>query len=86
MPKPCRQGQRDCFQSVAEMHANRPCQKLRRERQRIRQNETGNDRANSQHPILLNLFLLVTLQLRRMAPSAILVLLPPSQTPVDMRG
>ena len=86
MPKPCRQGQRDCFQSVAEMHANRPCQKLRRERQRIRQNEMGNGRAKLRYPILLNLFPPVTLQLRRMAPTAILVLLQPSQTPVDMRG
>ena len=33
-----------------------------------------------------DLFPPVTLQLRRMAPTAILVLLQPSQTPVDMRG
>ena len=55
MPKLCRQRQRDCFQSVAEMHANSPCQKLRRERQRIRQNETGNGRANPQHPFFFGL-------------------------------
>ena len=86
MPKLCRQRQKHCFQPVAEMHANSPCQKVGRERQRIRQNETRNGRANSQYPFFSDLFLPVMLPLRRMAPTAILVLLQPSQTPVDMRG
>ncbi|ETK03212.1 hypothetical protein T229_15585 [Tannerella sp. oral taxon BU063 isolate Cell 5] len=40
------------------------------------------------HPINSKQLLIspVTPQLRRMAPTAILVLLQPSQTPVDMRG
>lgn len=86
MPKLCRQRQKHCFQSVAEMHANSPCQKVGRERPRIRQNEAQNGYANSQRPFFSDLFPPVTLQLRRMAPTAILVLLQPSQTPVDMRG
>ena len=86
MPKLCRQRQKHCFQSVAEMHTNSPCQKVGRERPRIRQNEAQNGRANPRHPFFSDLFLPVMLQLRRMAPTAILVLLQPSQTPVDMRG
>ena len=55
MPKLCRQRQKRCFQSVAEMHANSPCQKVGRERPRIRQNETRNGHANSQYPFFFGL-------------------------------